>query len=174
MRLVFSGAELYYYCMTKDYFETLFKMYYTKMYHLARTILYDTDESKDVVQEVFTQLLDTKTTLHAETIEAYLLTSVRHRCFSVLEHRKITEQFAQLYLSQTEEPITSSDDMERLDDLIQYIEDNLPPLGQQIFRLRFLQGMSYQEVADAIGVSKVTVYNHLSQTLHKITLYFKS
>ena len=156
MRLVFSGAELYYYCMTKDYFETLFKMYYTKMYYLARTILYDTDESKDVVQE------------------AYLLTSVRHRCFSVLEHRKITEQFAQLYLSQTEEPITSFDDMERLDDLIQYIEDNLPPLGQQIFRLRFLQGMSYQEVADAIGVSKVTVYNHLSQTLHKITLYFKS
>ena len=149
-------------------------MYYTKMYHLARTILYDEEESKDVVQEVFARLLDSKSTLHTETIEGYLLTSVRHRCFGVLEHRKITEQFAQLYLSQTEEPITSSDDMEQLDDLIQYIEDNLPPIGQNIFRLRFLQGMSYQEVADAVGVSKVTVYNHLSQTLHKINLYFKS
>ena len=149
-------------------------MYYTKMYHLARTILYDEEESKDVVQEVFARLLDSKSTLHTETIEGYLLTSVRHRCFGVLEHRKITEQFAQLYLSQTEEPMTSSDDMEQLDDLIQYIEDNLPPIGQNIFRLRFLQGMSYQEVADAVGVSKVTVYNHLSQTLHKINLYFKS
>ena len=149
-------------------------MYYTKMYHLARTILYDEEESKDVVQEVFARLLDSKSTLHTETIEGYLLTSVRHRCFGVLEHRKITEQFAQLYLSQTEEPITSSDDMEQLDDLIQYIEDNLPPIGQNIFRLRFLQGLSYQEVADAVGVSKVTVYNHLSQTLHKINLYFKS
>ena len=47
-----------------------------------------------------------------------------------------------------------------------------PPLSRQIFRLRFLREMSYEEVAQATGVSKVTVYNHLAQSLQRIREHF--
>jgi DNA-directed RNA polymerase specialized sigma24 family protein len=33
--------------------------------------------------------------------------------------------------------------------------------------------MSYEEVAQATGVSKVTVYNHLSLSLQRIKEYFQ-
>jgi RNA polymerase sigma-70 factor (ECF subfamily) len=33
--------------------------------------------------------------------------------------------------------------------------------------------MSYEEVAQAAGVSKVTVYNHLSQSVQRIKEYFQ-
>ena len=49
-----------------------------------------------------------------------------------------------------------------------------PPLSQQIFRLRFLREMSYEEVAQAAGVSKVTVYNHLSQSVQRIKEHFET
>ena len=39
--------------MTKREIENLFKTHYTRMYRLAASILYDEDESKDVVSEVF-------------------------------------------------------------------------------------------------------------------------
>lgn len=37
--------------------EQLFRRHYEKMYNLARCILSDDDESKDVVSDVFTQIL---------------------------------------------------------------------------------------------------------------------
>ena len=40
--------------MTKNDIELIFKQHYMRMYRLAASILYDEDESKDVVSEVFT------------------------------------------------------------------------------------------------------------------------
>ncbi|WP_366558427.1 sigma factor-like helix-turn-helix DNA-binding protein [uncultured Prevotella sp.] len=41
------------------------------------------------------------------------------------------------------------------------------------FHLRYLQEKSYQEVADEVGVSKVTVFNHLSKAMDWIKEQFK-
>ena len=43
--------------MTRQKFEEIYRKHYPEMYRLARTILYDEDESKDAVSEVFTKLL---------------------------------------------------------------------------------------------------------------------
>ena len=53
------------------------------------------------------------------------------------------------------------------------IEDLVPPIRQLIFRLRYLHKKSYQEVADEVGVSKVTVFNHLSKAMDWIKEQFK-
>ena len=39
--------------MTKEEFENIYRQHYAKMYRLARTMLYDVDESKDVVSDIF-------------------------------------------------------------------------------------------------------------------------
>ena len=39
--------------MTKEEFESIYRQHYAKMYRLARTMLYDADESKDVVSDIF-------------------------------------------------------------------------------------------------------------------------
>ena len=57
----------------------------------------------------------------------------------------------------------SEDTDERLEQLLLLIDDLEPPIRKLIFRLRYLQDKSYQEVADEVGVSKVTVFNHLSK-----------
>ena len=43
--------------MTKEEFENIYRQHYAKMYRLARTMLYDVDESKDVVSDIFARLL---------------------------------------------------------------------------------------------------------------------
>ena len=122
--------------MTKEEFESIYRQHYAKMYRLARTMLYDADESKDVVSDIFARLLRERLRVGASAI-------------------------------------VSMNDDDRLERLMQFIESELPPLSQQIFQLRFLSEMSYEEVAQATGVSKVTVYNHLSQSLQRIKEYFQ-
>ena len=113
------------------------------MYRLAASILYDEDESKDVVSEVFARLMDSDVTLRPDTAEAYLLMGVRNQCRNVMERKQVRERF-------------------------------LPPLSQQIFRLRFLREMTCQEVADTLGISRMTVHSHLKESLEQIRVYFKS
>ena len=160
--------------MTKKEIERLFKTHYMKMFRLARTMLYDEEESKDVVSDVFARLIDDGVEVRIDTAEHYLLTSVRNRCLNVMAHRQTIERFAQLMLQQGAETDTAADDMDRLDELLQFVDRQLSPLSRRIFRLRFLEDMTYQEVADEVGVSKVTVFNHLSQSMEKINAYFKN
>ena len=161
--------------MTKEEFENLYRQHYAKMYRLAKTMLYDADESKDVVSDIFTQLLRKNVQPQKDKVEGYLMTSVRNRCRDVISHKSIRERVEKLFLQESAQShIFSMNDDDRLERLIQFIEAELPPLSQQIFRLRFLREMSYEEVALATNVSKVTVYNHLSQSLQRINQHFKN
>ena len=143
------------------------------MYRLARTILYDADGSKDVVSDVFVRLLHSNPSVQADKMEGYLMMAVRNRCLDVLSHKSVREQVEKLFSEELKQRhIIARNEDERLDRLMQYIERELPPLSQQILRLRFLQEMTYEEVAQEVGVSKVTVYNHLWQSMHRIKEYF--
>ena len=160
--------------MTKKEFEDIYRQHHAKMYRLARTMLYDADESKDVVSDIFARLLRDGDRPQKDRMEGYLMTAVRNRCRDVLSHKSIRERVERLFLQESmQSQIVSMNDDDRLERLMQFIEAELPPLSQQIFRLRFLSEMSYEEVAQAAGVSKVTVYNHLSQSVQRIKEYFQ-
>ena len=160
--------------MTKKEFEDIYRQHYARMYRLARTMLYDADESKDVVSDIFARLLRDGDRPQKDRMEGYLMTAVRNRCRDVLSHKSIRERVERLFLQESmQRQIVSMNDDDRLERLMQFIESELPPLSQQIFRLRFLSEMSYEEVAQVAGVSKVTVYNHLSQSLQRIKKYFQ-
>ena len=157
--------------------EQLFRQHYAKMYNLARCILSDDDESKDVVSEVFAQILADDVVLVPGSEEGYLMRSVRNRCLNLIAHKSVQERMAKLLLDDADvilsDVILSEETDERLDQLMLLIEDLEPPIRQLIFRLRYLQEKSYQEVADEVGVSKVTVFNHLSKAMDWIKEQFK-
>ena len=160
--------------MTKKEFEDIYRQHYARMYRLARTMRYDADESKDVVSDIFARLLRDGDRPQKDRMEGYLMTAVRNRCRDVLNHKSMQERVERLFLQDSmQDQIVSMNDDDRLERLMQFIETELPPLSQQIFRLRFLSEMSYEEVAQAAGVSKVTVYNHLSQSLQRIKEHFQ-
>lgn len=162
--------------MTKEEFENIYRQHYANMYRLARTMLYDADESKDVVSDIFARLLREKYHPQQHQLEGYLMTAVRNRCCDVLSHKSMRERVEKLFLQESQQSnvISTNTDDDRLERLVQFVESELPPLSQQIFRLRFLRELSYEEVAQATGVSKVTVYNHLAQSLQRIRVYFQT
>ena len=162
--------------MTKEEFENIYRQHYAKMYRLARTMLYDADESKDVVSDIFARLLREKYHPQQHQQEGYLMTAVRNRCCDVLSHKSMRERVEKLFLQEWQQSnvISTNTDDDRLERLVQFVESELPPLSQQIFQLRFLRELSYEEVAQATGVSKVTGYNHLAQSLQRIRAYFQT
>lgn len=150
----------------------MFRQHYEKMYNLARCLLSDDDESKDVVSEVFTTILADDIVLMPESEEGFLMRSVRNQCLNLIAHKGVKEKVAKLLIDDTD-VILSDETDERLEQLLLLIDDLEPPIRKQIFRLRYLSEMTYQEVADKVEVSKVTVFNHLSQAMDWIRKQFK-
>ena len=155
----------------KQTFEQIFRHHYDGMFRLARRMLGDDAESKDVVSDVFASLLGKdETELKTDTLQGFLLTSVRNRCVNLLVHKQ-KEQAAIVNLKDNADEESGQ---EKLNALRDYIDTRLPELSQQILRLRFQQGLKYREIADALQVSEVTVYNHLSQSLKQMKEHFKA
>ena len=200
MCFTFSTSELYYKCMTRketaneraqsdvrinsaerveigrSQIESLFKTHYTQMYHLALTLLFDETESKDVVSDVFASLLSGSSIVRADNAKAFLLASVRHRCLNVLQHKQVQERFARLLTEDTDTFVSDNTvgAQMQMEELMSYVRDNLSPMEQNVFRLRYLREMTCQEVAEALNVSRQTVHTHLKQTVGKIRKYFNS
>ena len=156
--------------------ESLFKTHYTHMYHLALTLLFDEAESKDVVSDVFASLLSSKVVMRADNAKAFLLASVYHRCLNVLQHKQVKERFARLLTEDTDTFVSDNivEEEMQMEELLRYVRNNLSPMSLEIFRLRYLQEMTCQEVAEALNVSRQTVHTHLKQSVGKIRKYFNS
>ena len=160
--------------MTKSELEILFKTHYAAMFRLAVSLLYDADEARDVVSDVFASLLDGGMTIRSDNARGFLLTCVRNSCINVIRHKHMRERFIKLYSTSTEPLADGPDDSMMLAELRNYIDTHLSPLSRRIFTLRYLEDMTCQQVAEAVGVSRVTVHHHLSQSLEKINAYFNN
>ena len=143
--------------------QRLFKQHYAKMLRVARTILYDEQESKDVVSDIFEGLLRGQTVLMHDTEERYLLTSVRNQCLKRIRHQETRLRMETAPAEQT----THAED-ERITDIVEFVVCHLTEQEQRIFHLRFTEGYSYEEIASAEGISRVAVWKHLSHALKEI------
>lgn len=152
--------------------ERIFRTHYEKMYNLARCILYDNDECKDVVSDIFSKILTEHIVLLPESEEFYLMRSVRNRCLNIISHKSTKEKVVKLLMDESDNCFME-DDNELFNRLMQIIDNLKPPIRKMILQLRYSQEMSYQEIAEHEGVSKVTVYNHLSQAIDFIRKQLK-
>ena len=154
--------------MERQMIQQLFMQHYAKMLRVARTILYDEQESQDVVSDIFASLLHGHMVLMPETAENYLMRSVRNRCLKRLRHTSVS-----IAASNCAEPTDDSEkEDERLADIDEFVASHLSVQEQRIFRLRFTDGLSYEEIAAEECISRVAVWKHLSHALNLIRNHF--
>ena len=99
----------------------------------------DEENSKDIVNDVFEKIWIQRHELKLETLSSYLYTLVRNRCLDYLRHKKVEQQYADLYdlISQKE-----FDDSELYEYRMSRIEKIIEKLGEPtkgIFIIRNMQ-----------------------------------
>ena len=153
--------------MEREAVKRLFMQHYARMQRVARTLLYDVQESEDVCQDIFESLLRGETVLVPGTEERYLMTSVRNRCLNRLRHENVLQDHRQRTTDNSQE---SEDD--RMSDIVEFATSHLSEREQRIFNLRFAEGYSYEEIAAAEGISKVAVWKRLSHAITEVKKHF--
>ncbi len=162
--------------MKKKEIEILFQQHYGPMIRLAKRMLYDDEESRDVVSEVFATLI--KTDILPKNMEGYLMASVRNRCLNLLEHKDVRAKFEQAYTLEMKQNMVTDDDTisytsveQWYQQMMAYAKKHLTEQTLLVFRMRHIDGMKYQEIADQLGISRVMVYKHLTKAMNTIKEY---
>lgn len=156
--------------MKEKEIEQLFHQYYAQMTRLAITMLYDGEEARDVVSEVFATFV--KLDIMPSNVEGYLMMSVRNRCLNLLQHKSVRTRFERAYaLEETAYTEEMEDTEQQFRELMTFARQNLTKQTLLVFEMRHLQGMKYQEIADELGISRVMVYKHLAQAIETIRKY---
>ena len=166
--------------MRKEQIEQLFRQHYPRMYQLALVLLKDEAASKDVVSDVFADVLDGDVELLPDKARSYLLVCVRNKCLTLINRQKMKDRvhhLLQLDASPTIEPaeaIVAGIDREtnKQESILAYMESELTPQTNQVLQLRFRQKLKYREIASELGISEVAVYKHLAQGIKKLKQKF--
>jgi RNA polymerase sigma-70 factor (ECF subfamily) len=157
--------------MNEQELKSLYENHHAEMYGLAKTMLYDETESQDVVSDVFARLADSEIVLRRVSVRSYLLTCVRNKCVNIINQKKLRHRINGLYTLATLEEGRGEED-ERAENLRQFIDRRFNGKDRQILTMRFADGMKYQEIAEALHISEVAVYKHLSQSIKTIREQF--
>lgn len=150
--------------MTKsDEIGRLFRTHYAAMYHLAMMIVRDDNVARDMVHDVFEALLVAG---RSEASAAYLMTAVRNRCLKYIRSLTVRERLKQAYSLDGQEIADDEWPDEATIALIQAtVSNDLTEACRRVVNLRFADGLSYQEIADHLGISKAAVYKHLRHAI---------
>lgn len=149
------------------------------MYRYALSILKDGDTAHDVVQECLVKIWNKREVLEkVDNTEAWAMRITRNQCFDWVK----TNRFTILPREQEEEPDQVKADhdtlMEDQQKWLKLVLEALPEKQQEVFHLREIEGMTYQEISEvlALNLSEVKVNLHRARTkvrssLQKIEAY---
>ena len=143
--------------MTKDRFIEEYWMLKDGLYRVAYHLLESSTEAEDAVQELYAKLWASMDSLdQVHNPKAYRITLLRNDCISRIRrnsHTKIsplTEQMMQV------EADIGSDQKETLSRVLKAIEE-LPDTQRRLLKMKVLEDMSYDEMAQKTGMNKLTL-----------------
>ncbi len=159
-------------------FQLIFDKHRNRIYTTAIKFLKSPIIAQDVVQDVFLKLWFERNNINSsKSLEAWLYTVAKHNILNKL--RKIANEWKAVdvlsHLLVTTENTTENHIVEK--EYKQNLEKALTVLSDQqklVFMLSRFEHLTYNQIAEKMGISPLTVKTHLSRALQAIKKHFES
>jgi RNA polymerase sigma-70 factor (ECF subfamily) len=152
-------------------FEALVALETPRLHALARRLLWDDEEAKELVQASLAHAWVQRHTLRDPSLgAAWLKRIVVHRALSALRRRRLWSALAgMLGLDEREAPPPDAALEHKQHRLgLSRALSAVPARQATAFTLRYLEGLSLDEVADAMGCGRGTVRIHVQRAVRAL------
>ncbi len=155
-------------------FAEIYERYWGLMFHHVLKMTGDKDETKDLVQELFTNLWLNAEQIESETnIAAYLYVSARNKVLNLIRHDKVKNNylsslsnFANHHQNSILEQLSAKD----LSIAIEREIQNLPCKMREIFELSRKKFRTHKEIAEELQISDKTVKKQINNAIKILRL----
>ena len=159
-------------------FEKIYQLYSTRLYGNLLKLVKSETEAQEILQDVFLKIWDNRQNIDIEkSFRSYLFKIAENKVVDFF--RKVArdkKREAQLISLATNEyvPVEELLQSDEKTALLQKAIYSLPPQRQQVFRLCKLEGKSYKEVSEQLGISVSTISDHIVKATKSIRDYFEN
>ena len=142
-------------------------------HNLARWLLRNEEDARDIVQEAYLRAFKSFSGFHGSNGRAWLLTIVRNTSYTLLKKNRavdLTTTFDEEIHPSGQDSVSPATMLERSEnaDLVREAMDKLPVDFREILVLRHLEGLSYNEIADIAQIPLGTVMSRLARARGKL------
>ncbi|GAB3918132.1 RNA polymerase sigma factor [Larkinella terrae] len=163
-------------------FEQLYRRFYAVLFRYGRTFTHDDDLVEDCIQDLFLNLHRYHYNLKpvSDGVAFYLLGSLRNTMFrqmSLLQRMRdsypATELESSLELSVEEALITRQLSEQQVQQLNRALEQ-LPQRQREAITLKFYSGLTFEQIAQVMGVNHQSAKNFIQKGLHTLRQHIGS
>ena len=161
----------------KPSFESVYRYFYPRLNYFARQYLLDAEASKNIVQDVFTELWDKRETLQHDTnLNAWLFTVTKNKSLKAISQFKSRQNYEsyiksrELYINykSLDDFDTSTFVFEELQTQIKAALEKLTPACRKVFEMSRFEDKKNREIAEELNLSIKTVEAQISKALRSL------
>ncbi len=150
-------------------FELLFRFYYPGLVVFATQLVNSNEEAEEIVQDFFVQLWYHRSKIQqTSSLKNYFFISIRNRAFNYIKKLQIKKKTINELKQLTKTDLLFQPDLfiaSELQGQITKALEQLPNRTREIFSLSRLEGLSNDEIATQLNLSKRTVETQVSNAL---------
>lgn len=159
-------------------YQTIFDMYYTRLFSYVNTYTKNDSNTKDIVQETFIKLWNNRKNINVDASILAFLHKIAYNIF--IDNYRKGKRHQNLLDTLSYEAVTNS--IEEDEDLVKQrkIEivkksiEELPPRCQEIFKLSKYEGLKYAEISETLNISIKTVEAQMGKAFSYIRQQVKN
>jgi RNA polymerase sigma-70 factor (ECF subfamily) len=149
------------------FMQALFTGYYRPLGNVIYRVVQDRDVAEDLLQDVFMRVWNNRETLSiTTTYKAYLYRAAMNAALRHAERRKRQVSWDEATLPEPARDSTAEHlDGVEAEQLVAAALEALPPQCRAVFLMSRQEGLSYQQIAEALDVAPKTVENQMGKAL---------
>lgn len=151
-------------------FEEIFITYFGKVKYFINGLLKSDADAEELAQDVFVKLWINKQFIDPQkSLNAYIYTMARNAALNHLKSISVHSNYLKEYQQEESACVTEeSIHAHETELLIELSVSNMPPQRQTIYRMSRNEGITNEEIAKKLGITKKTVENQLSLALQEL------
>ncbi|KIO78350.1 RNA polymerase sigma 70 [Pedobacter lusitanus] len=150
-------------------FTEIYNRYWSLMYAQVYKMLRDEEETKDVIQEIFSNLwIKAGDIKSSHNLGGLLYAAARNKVLNILEKSRVRSDYAKsiaAFVTYTDPETLDKLDEKRLILIIEQEIQRLPPKMREIFELSRKDDLSHKEIAKRLNLSDQTVKKQVQNAL---------
>jgi RNA polymerase sigma-70 factor (family 1) len=148
-----------------DAFEALYRLYWQRLYAFAFRYVHSKEDAEEVAQEVFFRIWRRRAHwAPAGAVRNYLYLAVRNAARDRLERAAVAHRWRVGQVDRAPE-VQSDLEAEEFAAAVERALTELPPKRSAVCKLRLIDGLSYAQIADRLGICEKTVETQLARGL---------
>jgi RNA polymerase sigma-70 factor (ECF subfamily) len=169
LQKIISGDELS--------FAKVYRFFYPRLNYFASQYILDVEASKSIVQDVFTELWDKRSTLRQDSnLQAWLFTVTKNKSLKILGQLKSQQNYSNFIrsrqLSINAKALTDFDTsnfvFEELQTQLQAALDHLTPACRKVFEMSRFEDKKNREIAEELNLNIKTVEAQITKALKSL------